>query len=229
VYAAEIDGRKLTFQASGSLWQDALVLQDLETESLWSQVSGECIMGELKDKKLELHPARHTTFAEFLADDANGLVLRKPSKGEPRAQYHSYFADSTKLGIFGRADDFERLPGKTIVLGLKLDDRQAAVHLEHLKQEKSTTVYDERGPIVVIHDSESGSSAAFRLPTTDDGKAIPYVISGDRMMHVADERTWDTQTGRLQSGDGQDLDMVPLITAYWFAWVSFFPETELVK
>ena len=75
VYASEVDGKKLTFQVSGQLWQRSLVMRDLETESLWSHILGECMQGELKGKKLELIPAEMTTWKQWLADHPQTTVL----------------------------------------------------------------------------------------------------------------------------------------------------------
>ncbi len=86
-----------TFQASGSLWQDALVMQDLQTKSLWSQISGECIQGPMEGKKLTILPASHTNFSQFSKDYPSGLLLKKPEKGEQSSHYEKYFADSKDM------------------------------------------------------------------------------------------------------------------------------------
>ncbi len=92
-------------------------MQDLETGSLWSQINGECISGELEGKKLSPLPALHTTYSEFKELYPEGLLLKKPEKGESGSSYDSYFADPDKLGIFGRADNFQKLDGKDKVFG----------------------------------------------------------------------------------------------------------------
>ena len=84
-------------------------MQDMQTQSLWSQISGECIQGKLEGTRLTLFPASQTTFAEFKRIYPNGVLLKKPEKGPEGSQYESYFADSTKMGIFGRVESFERL------------------------------------------------------------------------------------------------------------------------
>ena len=43
-----MNGKELTFMVSGMLWRDSLVMQDRETETLWSHVTGEAIRGPLK-------------------------------------------------------------------------------------------------------------------------------------------------------------------------------------
>lgn len=194
VYAAKVNDVRHTFQPSGSLWRDALVMQDLETESLWSQPTGECIQGKLEGSVLSLIPAIHTTYAEFKKQYPHGQLLKKEEKGPEGAPYAEYYADSTKLGIFGRIDDYERLPGKTLVVGLRLAGGEVAVSMDYLEEHGSATV-GENPKIVVTYDSKSKTVSA--------NQAKP----GNKMLG----------------------DAFPVITSYWFAWASFFPETELIK
>lgn len=192
VYAANVDDKRHTFQPSGSLWQDALVMQDLETESLWSQPSGECIQGSMEGKTLTLFPAIHTTYAEFKKSYPNGQLLKKEEKGEAGSHYDEYFSDSTKLGIFGRLDDFERLPGKTLVYGVRLSEGAFAVTMDYL-EEHGSAVIGKESMVTVRYDSGSKTVSATR------------------------------------AAGGEDATPVPVVTAYWFAWASFFPSSKLIK
>ena len=47
VYGREVAGRTLTLRVSGMLWLGNMVMEDLETGTLWSQLAGEGIRGEL--------------------------------------------------------------------------------------------------------------------------------------------------------------------------------------
>ena len=109
-------------------------MQDMQTQSLWSQISGECIQGELEGTRLTLFPASQTTFAEFKKIYPDGMLLKKPEKGPEGSQYQSYFADSTKMGIFGRVESFERLGAKDVVFGIRQSGRQTAVSESYLRE-----------------------------------------------------------------------------------------------
>lgn len=54
-----VRGRKLTFAAYG-LYQGLSLLADLETQSYWDHITGECIHGEFLGEKLEVRPLLHT-------------------------------------------------------------------------------------------------------------------------------------------------------------------------
>jgi len=56
VYARRLGGRSYTFQVSGMLWRNSLVMRDRETGSLWSHVTGEGLCGPMAGEVLEPVP-----------------------------------------------------------------------------------------------------------------------------------------------------------------------------
>lgn len=62
IYDREIeDGRVLTFENSGALWRDTLVLRDRETGTYWSAATGAALFGPLIGKRLKPIVATYTT------------------------------------------------------------------------------------------------------------------------------------------------------------------------
>ncbi len=208
---------------------DALVRQDRETESLWPQPWGECIKGPSEGKKLEQFPAIHTTYAEFKKQYPNGQLLKKPEKGEAGSPYSQYFADPDKLGIFGRANNFERLAGKDKVFGIRQGDQQVAVAEAYLVERGYAMIADLPEPIVITDDKNSTTAAAcaFTGKQTETIKGLK--VDSNRIIISDGKLVWDALTGELIEGDGENLALVPTMSAYWFAWLTFFPETELIK
>ena len=169
-------------------------MQDLETESLWSQPSGECIQGPMEGKTLSASPEIYTTYAEFKKSHPDGLLLKKDEKGEAGSHYEDYYNDQKKLGIFGRLDNFERLPGKALVIGLRLPDGEVAVSMDYLEKHGRAEIGE--GPFVIVrYDSKTKTVDAIQVPSLESSLAQP----------------------------------VPVITSYWFAWASFFPNSKLIE
>ncbi len=190
MYTANVDSIRHTFQASGSLWQDALVMQDLENKTLWAQITGEAIQGDLKGKKLEMFNSFfHSTFAEFKKQYPNGVLLKKEIIGEASSHYKKYMDDSTKFGIFERADTFNKLGGKELVFGIRHDDKIVAVSKDYLIKNKSYSFKSGELTVVIDFDNESNTVIAY---------------------------------------EKKDNKPVGVVTSYWFAWISFFSETELI-
>ncbi len=203
-------------------------MQDLQTESLWSQISGECISGPLKGQTLELLPSFHTTFAEFRDQSPNGFVLEKPERGGPRA-YARYFNDPDKLGIFGRANTFEKLPAKSVVYGLRLDDGAYAVSKQALESNTAVVLKNASPPVVVLSSGDAGSAHAFHLPSTLDNDQLDLTLQDGTLSSPNGDHRWDAATGAGLNPASPDLETAALISAYWFAWASFFPDTQLYE
>ena len=182
-------------------------MQDLETKSLWSQISGICIWGEMEGTKLKTVPFSHTTFGAFKIKYPNGKLLKKPTDSTDKidgSSYDSYFADKERLGIFGRVDNFKRLAGKDKVYGIRFENSEFAVSERYLTKNGYAMIVSESMRVYVTFDSASLTAAAFALPDS---------------LKLAGKIEINNQTAKA----------FPVISAYWFAWVSFFPETELIK
>lgn len=204
-------------------------MQDLQTESLWSQVNGECISGKLEGKKLTQFPAIHTTYGQFKKLYPNGLLLKKPEKGPEASPYASYFADRDKLGIFGRANTFQKLDGKDKILGLRLGEKNIAISEKFLIKDGYALITDVSPPVILTCGSKGKTVAAFSLKDLSAKDLKQLEISDLTIKHSKKNIVWNACTGKIMSEKGEDLPMVPVITAYWFAWLSFFPNTDLIK
>jgi len=156
-------------------------------------------------------------------------MLKKPEKGRAGSYYESYFSDSTELGVFGRVDNFERFPAKEHVFGLRLANMNVAISKEYLATKSFVFVQNSPTGVLVVFDKHSNTVSAFDVP----GEFKDAVVAEGEIR--LDSTVWNASKGVLIStggsieGSGENLDQVPVITAFWFAWASFFPETELIK
>lgn len=214
MYAADINSTRYTFNTSGSLWRDALVMMDMETKSYWSQIDGRAIKGDLKGTTLTLFPFVHTTFAEFKKQYPDGKLLKKPDKGSHgSASYGSYFADPSKIGIFGRQENLTRLGPKDMIYGLRWGDTQIAVSQRKLGIETFVIIDDVTPPIVVMTNGGGNTARAFAVGDALEKEKISV----------------EDGTILVNGKASQSLEPLPVTSAFWFAWTGFFPETRLIK
>ncbi len=202
-------------------------MQDLETKTLWSQISGKAIQGPQRGTELTLYPSTITTFAEFKKLYPNGKLLSKPEKFDKGSHYSGYFSDSTKLGIFGRIDNFKRTSGKTKVIGVRLDNYDIAVTYEKLSNEKFVLLDKADPQVVILYNSETATAFAYELAELSDEQIKSFAVEGTNISTAG--ITWDIRTGKSIDGNSPALKPVPLITAFWFAWASFFPTSDLLQ
>lgn len=129
------------------------------------------------------------------------------------------------LGIFGRANKFQKLDGKARVFGVRKDNKQVAVSAELLRSHHFVVLSQFETP-VVLTESEGGAVQAYTLDREVDIDSI-----GQKNGLIIDHTTgrkWRTASGKSVDGS-PDLERVPVMTSFWFAWISFFPHTHLVK
>jgi hypothetical protein len=178
-----------TFQVSGRLWRNSLIMIDRETGTSWSQVTGRAIDGQHRGSQLEKLEAIQTTWRQWRTAHPDTLLLKK-SREVLVSHYQEYFDDPERMGLFRAQWLADRMPGKTLVYGAAIGAYAVAV-----------------------------TDAAFA------GGKRPRVRLGDVQVvfnRSADGgvRAWVDQVG--------SPDIVAVTPVYWFAWSSFYPNTQVV-
>ena len=182
---------------------------------------------EVGGTELTLYPSSITTYVDFKKLYPNGFLLAKPEKLERGSTYDSYFSDSTKLGILGRVDNFKRVPGKTRVMGLRLKDGNFAVTVDKLADSKVILIKRAEPKVVMLYDAATETAFAYEVAGLSGEQAAEISVHGASL--VAGDATWDIRTGSSTDGKSTALTPVPIITAFWFAWASFFPTSDLIQ
>jgi len=167
VHVRQVKDKTLTFIVSGKLWRNSLVMQDKETGSLWSHVTGECLEGEYKGVQLEMVPVVQTTWEQWSADHPATRVLKK-SEEINSSPYESYFNDPEKTGMFRTVWLQDRLPGKTLIHGLMLGTHSLAVTDAVLGPGEAVTGKLGEVEVKMTRNADGGVSAV----RTDTGAAV---------------------------------------------------------
>jgi hypothetical protein len=213
-----VDGRALTFKVSGRLLRNALVMYDVETETLWSQMLGEALVGPHRGKRLDLLGADVTSWGDWRALHPDTLLL-EPPHGVGTDRQRPYRDYETSLEVrFPRRHVDDRLHPKEVVLGLRVGDA-AKAYPEGVVAAQGV-VPDEVGGRPVVVTSFRGLHRAF---ATEGQTFRPG--PGPTMLDAAGV-SWDRLAGR---SEGASLERLPLIRAFWFAWADFYPGSALFE
>jgi len=229
VYARTVGDQTLTFGVSGMLYKDGFVMYDRQTGTLWTHVDGRAVRGKLLGRQLEIVPSVHATWKEWLALYPNSHVLRK--RGEFRSSYEGYNRSAGRLGIMGRKNPDQRLPGKERILGLRDGDAAMAFPVKAVRT--AGVVHAQVGSLVVVL-----ASPGPELPIVAYSRRVGNrVLQFDLVEHAAppalrDEEsgtTWDIASGRALAGPLRDerLERAPAYPAFWFGWASYFPHSAI--
>jgi uncharacterized protein DUF3179 len=141
------DGRTTTFGTSGMLYNSNLVMYDRATKSMWPQLFGIAVRGDLKGTRLtEIGGAVTTTFGRWKAKFPNGLVLSK-NTGHARAYgtwpYGDY--DTTPHLMFSVRYTDERFYAKKIVVGVRAGDAALAIPKDEFVAQRKERIIEVGG------------------------------------------------------------------------------------
>ncbi len=231
------------FANSGLLYRSNKLFFDRETQTLWSQLTGEAALGPLAatPAKLAAFPSVVTTLGAWRARHPDTTVLSLPTGtarsyalGQPYGGY--YQSPRTMFPVFERRAE---LPPKERVYGLARGAAVKAWRLEQLNAEhvvngavggEAVVLVSLEGRIVV----EGRGDAGFLR--YDAGSAVRSYLRGAHEFRLgADEDTlfdegdgvWRIAEDALVGPDGARAERVSGQLAYWFAWQAFHPDTEI--
>jgi hypothetical protein len=226
VYARETHDSTLTFQVSGMLWRNSLIMRDRETGTLWSHVTGDAISGPKKGSRLVKLPSVQTTWERWRAKHPDTEVLKKDEE-VLSSHYQKYFSDPDRTGIFRARWLMEKMPGKEMVYGTTVGPHAVAATDDALADHRPATVDLGGKPVTLVRGMDGGVRA---FKAIADGRAITLIRQGETWNDSETGSTWDLGTGTSTDGElaGTVLDQLTVTPVYWFAWSSFYPNTKVV-
>jgi hypothetical protein len=195
-----LDGRLFTFGVSGKLHNNDLVMYDRETESLWQQITGEAIVGELFGKKLKQISFGAMTWEEAKKRFPKLMSLKRPGPVTTYEIYPYGNYESDPNPLFPMDVDSSIHP-KTVVFGVEVEGKFKAYSEEELKKLENEELRD---------------------PSASSGQAPKLKDSVGKVSVEISYNSGDVEVRRLDSGEE-----VVATRLFWFAWAAFHPETEL--
>ncbi len=202
-FSRSVGGRPLHFEVSGLLWEGNLVMVDVETGSLWSQLLGEAMRGELTGQRLEVLPSLLTTWGEWkrLYPHTTAIAIpRAVNMFRRGGLYPTGFCLALTVNGFSRAWDFSDL------------DRQLAI----------CDVVAEV-PVLITFDLESMTAAAFDRRVQD--RVLEFVVREGRVCELETGSVFQRLSGRCDEGPlaGTALRPLPAYVSDPATWSLYHP------
>ena len=228
IYDTEFNGVKHKLGTSGFLYRSNKLMYDQATQSLWSTLMGQPVVGPLVDQNIELStlPVETTTWGEWHRRHPNTQVLsietghtRNYAEGEA---YKDYFANDDLMFPVLKLDT--RLPNKARVFIPRPKNFAAqplAVSVKYLKRKRLYQDQIEDQRLLIITEGY-GSSRAYAI---DDQQFKSY--KHGRLLDNKDQ-VWEVKEDALIGPERQLLSRLPAHEAFWFAWINVFPETRII-
>lgn len=162
---------------------NALVMYDRQTSTLWSQILGQAVKGELKGTQLEYLPSWQTTWSDWKEDHPHTLALRKGYYGS-RDPYEDYY-ESSRSGVVGQTVSDDRLYVKEFVIGVEQGGEAVAYPFSVLNSKPVVNGTIGDTPILVVFDPETGTGVVFHREV--DSQRLTFQSEEDHIL--IDEQT----------------------------------------
>ena len=238
----------LEFEVSGMLRNSDMVMADTQTHTWWQQLTGSGIVGTLAGVELNSIPSMILSVGDFFSAHPDGKIL-SPKTGTAAEErygmnpYENYDDPSGKpydrFFDHGRLD--HRLPAMERILTVETMTGYRAYPFSMLK--KNRVVHDEvmgRGMVIfykpgmvsVLDDRDirasraTGSVTAFYSRV--NGTELYFKRKKTGFTDVQTGSFWDI-SGKCLSGamEGEQLKPMRHSQHFAFAWLTFFPDTEI--
>ena len=245
VFDRRINGKVYDFGTSGLLRHSDLVMYDRQTQSLWQQLSGEAIVGEMVGRRLKMIPAALMGFGQFKSQHPDGKVLSKVTgygRDYGRNPYAGY-DDIRKTPFLYKGPLPKKVKPMEHLVTVMINGDAVAYPFSVLK--KRPVVNDEVAgvPIVVFFDKTTrtalgrekiksgkaiGAGAVFDRRV--EGRTMSFAKKGDFFVDRETGSIWNV-LGVATSGPlkGKRLERVVSGDFFAFAWIAFRPHTRIYR
>lgn len=244
------NGETYTFGSSGFLFRSNKLMYDRQTRTLWNQLTGEPVLGELaglempdgEPLRLDLLPVVLTSWEDWQDSHPDTRVLDLET-GYDRpytlgAAYGDYFSSSeTMFPVWQRS---EQLETKDRVYALRLDGVPKAYPLETLVAEGVVNDVVGETPVVLIAPDQpvevEGVNLRAGAVSYEAGALVRAYDRGEQVFEPGPDpdvvidsegRSWQVTERALVGPEGEEAPRLPGHLAYWFGWFSFFPNAAV--
>ncbi len=229
MYGRNYAGQTLNFEPSGGLLNASLVMQDKQTDTYWSIMSGQAVAGALNGTALvELPVSSKMTWAEWYAKHPDTLVLsvtQRTADGETitmqdpgRDPYERYWSDPS--GFRGIEADDDRLDTKEQIHAFLHDGTAYATPLNRVIGGKTFELHDGTKVFIFreVSDQMFRGSAAFRSPAGFENRVGSWFEIATGAEFNAIRRDFGGGVERLNGFD-----------TFWYTWSLTHTDTELLR
>ena len=167
-YERKINGGEVEFGTSGKLYNSNLLMYDRLTDSYWTQIGGQAIVGELSGTKLTPISVDVVAWADWSKAHPDSEVLSKETgfiRSYGRDPYEDYYENTSIWFPLEHSDD--RAHPKTFVFGIEVNGVHKAYKESDLKELK--IIEDTVGGVRIrLERDDSGIVKVFNIGTGNE-------------------------------------------------------------
>ena len=223
MYGREYDGKKLNFEPSGGLLHAALVMQDKETDSYWSIMTGDSLAGEFRGTRLEELPLGvKAQWKDWVAEHPDTLVLSVDGAEHIQNSPYDNYYDSKKAFRGAKARD-RRLPTKESIFAFQIDDQAYAVPFSAFEGGAAFELGDRA---IFLH--RPAGVAIFHSTTAFVSSGEGFEERDGAWHDIRSGAVFDPDEAEFRGGDGGAVGRLEGFDTFWFSWSMTHPETRIL-
>lgn len=220
MYSREYNGSAYTLEASGGLVNASLIMQDRETDSHWSIMSGDAISGKLKGTRLDELPSEKMQWKNWVAKHPNSLVLSIAGRENVSVNHYDDYFNSPK-GFRNLSAADERLPTKAPIFAFKLDGVSYAVPMRDTRE---GIVFKAGGKNIFLYRPKSAD--IFHSTTAYISTMGSFEKKGGTWEHTGSGCQFNTMAGTFSGSNCPER--LSGFDTFWYNWSLINQNTELL-
>jgi hypothetical protein len=215
---------------SGLLFRSNKLMYDRESFSLWSNLTGEPVVGRRVEDAapLRMLPMTLTSWEAWRkrhpqTDVLDLTALREGPGRRFGFDYAPGAARRARAGVsFPVWQRSDRLPREAEIYALRADGAPKAYALDALIEQRVVNDRVGRTNVVLVVEPGSGAVRAYERGERE-------LAAGREPGTLVDAagQSWRVGEEALLSAGGESLARVPGHVAFWFGWYGFYPQTEV--
>jgi len=225
---------------SGLLFMNNLVMFDRSStlETLFPQIMGEGVCGLRKREALPRLAVSEMRWDAWLERHPDTEVVSDETGFSRDYQVYPYgsYEDLSEPPLMPQTFDRSR-PPKERLMGVEGPEGSFVaypfIELQELGKRAVLNVTIDGAPLAIVWDAEAESAVVFsRIPVSPIGEVdqpVTLAFEGDQMVDLETGDEWSLTGGALSGRlQGFHLELHPrAMVAFWFAWISFHPDTGI--
>ncbi|MBT5059055.1 MAG: DUF3179 domain-containing protein [Gemmatimonadetes bacterium] len=236
------DGSRLSLGVSGLLYNTNLVMYDRgDLQTLYPQIYASGVNGEV-GQTLDLLPVVETTWSTWkrlypqTLVQSDGPFNVSAYQNYPYGDYRTrnfFFLFPIRPTLAANGNPYSISYGaKVRVLGLRIDSQTLAFPFSEMGERAAINETVGGFDVLVAYDADSHLAIPYSRQV--DGRTLTFDLADAEDLFpfgLRDRETgtlWDVK-GQGINGElaGQSLRQIPAHSSMWFAWVTFWPDTDV--
>lgn len=218
---------------SGFLFRSNKLMYDQKTQSLWSTVWGEPVVGPLVVKGIQLDylSVVTTTWGAWRKLHPKTLVLSlKTGHGRDYGEgvaYHNYF-NNDKLMFSVPKIESEKIDNKQSILAIRFQDDSSetpvAISVKFLNKNPVYHYKIDSTTLLILTD-KTGANRAYEV----GNKSFKKFNRSENYVKDQNGHHWTIHENYLINDEGERLNRFQTYNAFWFGWQAAYPNSILIK